>query len=80
VWTTFGLQAMDFYWDISTLVVVLQPEWGALIMEASTLIVAINAMLLRRLRLRPPSTENAGAVSAATAWPPQTRDGPLAAP
>jgi hypothetical protein len=73
VWTTFGLQAMDFYWDISTLVVVLQPEWGALI-------VVINAMLLRRLRLRPPSTENAGAVSAATAWPPQTRDGPLAAP
>jgi len=35
--------------------VVLQPEWGALIMGASTIIVAINAMLLRRLRLRPPA-------------------------
>jgi hypothetical protein len=71
---------MDFYWDISTLVVVLQPEWGALIMEASTLIVAINAMLLRRLRLRPPSTQNVGAVAPATALTPQTRDRPLAEP
>jgi P-type Cu2+ transporter len=35
--------------------VVLQPEWGALIMGASTIIVVINAMLLRRLRLRPPA-------------------------
>ena len=60
--------------------VVLQPEWGALVMGASTIIVAINAMLLRRLRLRPPSTENAGAVAAATALMPQTRDRPLAEP
>jgi len=60
--------------------VVLQPEWGALIMGASTIIVAINAMLLRRLRLRPPSTENVGAVAPATALTPQTRDRPLAEP
>src|SRR5262249_8498408 len=33
--------------------VVLQPAWGALAMGGSTLIVAINGMLLRRLRLRP---------------------------
>jgi Cu2+-exporting ATPase len=60
--------------------VVLQPAWGALIMGASTIIVVINAILLRRLRLRPPSTENAGAVAAATALTPQTREGPLAEP
>jgi len=31
---------------------VLRPEWGALIMSASTIIVALNAMLLRREDLR----------------------------
>ena len=30
---------------------VLEPQWGALIMAASTVIVAINALLLRRVRL-----------------------------
>jgi len=32
---------------------VLEPQWGALIMAASTVIVAINALLLRRVRLSP---------------------------
>jgi Cu2+-exporting ATPase len=31
--------------------IVLRPEWGALVMSASTIIVAINALLLRRARL-----------------------------
>ncbi|MGB3905802.1 MAG: HAD-IC family P-type ATPase, partial [Anaerolineae bacterium] len=31
--------------------IVLRPEWGALFMSASTIIVAINALLLRRTRL-----------------------------
>ena len=31
--------------------VVLEPQWGALIMAASTVIVALNALLLRRERL-----------------------------
>ncbi|MFX1411573.1 MAG: heavy metal translocating P-type ATPase, partial [Promethearchaeota archaeon] len=31
--------------------IVLRPEWGALIMSASTVIVALNALLLRRARL-----------------------------
>ncbi len=35
--------------------VVLRPEWAALIMAASTIIVVINALLLRRLRLTVPS-------------------------
>jgi len=29
----------------------LRPEWGALIMSASTVIVAVNALLLRKARL-----------------------------
>ena len=28
--------------------IILRPEWGALFMSASTIIVAINALLLRR--------------------------------
>ena len=32
---------------------VLRPEWGALIMAASTIIVAANALLLRRAKLEP---------------------------
>ena len=31
--------------------IILRPEWGALIMSASTIIVAFNALLLRRTRL-----------------------------
>jgi Cu2+-exporting ATPase len=31
--------------------IVLRPEWGALLMSASTVIVAINALLLRRIQL-----------------------------
>jgi len=31
--------------------IVLRPEWGALIMSASTVIVAVNALLLRRVNL-----------------------------
>jgi len=31
--------------------IILRPEWGALIMAASTIIVAINALLLRRVNL-----------------------------
>jgi Cu2+-exporting ATPase len=31
--------------------IILRPEWGALIMSASTIIVALNALLLRRERL-----------------------------
>jgi Cu2+-exporting ATPase len=31
--------------------IILRPEWGALIMSASTIIVALNALLLRRTRL-----------------------------
>ena len=31
--------------------IILRPEWGALIMSASTVIVAFNALLLRRVRL-----------------------------
>jgi Cu2+-exporting ATPase len=33
--------------------IVLRPEWGALIMSASTVIVAVNALLLRRVDIRP---------------------------
>jgi len=32
--------------------IVLRPEWGALVMSASTVIVAVNALLLRRIDLR----------------------------
>jgi Cu2+-exporting ATPase len=32
--------------------IILRPEWGALIMSASTIIVAFNALLLRRVNLR----------------------------
>ncbi len=32
--------------------IILRPEWGALIMSASTIIVAFNALLLRRVDLR----------------------------
>jgi Cu2+-exporting ATPase len=32
--------------------ITLRPEWGALFMSASTIIVAVNALLLRRLDLR----------------------------
>ncbi|MFB0537566.1 MAG: heavy metal translocating P-type ATPase [Anaerolineae bacterium] len=32
--------------------IVLRPEWGALIMSASTVIVAVNALLLRRVDIR----------------------------
>ena len=31
--------------------IVLRPEWGALVMSASTVIVAVNALLLRRVKL-----------------------------
>jgi Cu2+-exporting ATPase len=31
--------------------IVLRPEWGALIMSASTIVVAINALLLMRVDL-----------------------------
>jgi Cu2+-exporting ATPase len=31
--------------------IVLRPEWGALVMSASTVIVAVNALLLRRVGL-----------------------------
>ncbi|MDH4136350.1 MAG: HAD-IC family P-type ATPase, partial [Anaerolineae bacterium] len=33
--------------------IVLRPEWGALVMSASTVIVAVNALLLRRVDIRP---------------------------
>jgi Cu2+-exporting ATPase len=33
--------------------IVLRPEWGALVMSASTIIVAINALLARRVDIRP---------------------------
>jgi len=33
--------------------IVLRPEWGALVMSASTIIVAVNALLLRRVDIRP---------------------------
>jgi len=36
--------------------ITLRPEWGALIMAASTIIVAINALLLRRVNLDTPHT------------------------
>jgi len=36
--------------------IILRPEWGALIMAASTIIVAINALLLRRVNLDTPHT------------------------
>lgn len=35
--------------------IVLRPEWGALIMSASTVIVAVNALLLRRVEIGPES-------------------------
>jgi Cu2+-exporting ATPase len=31
--------------------ITLRPEWGALVMSASTVIVAVNALLLRRVGL-----------------------------
>jgi len=34
---------------------VLEPQWGALIMAASTIIVAVNAISLRRVRLTAPA-------------------------
>ena len=33
--------------------VVLRPEWGALVMSASTVIVAVNALLLQRVDIQP---------------------------
>ncbi len=33
--------------------IILRPEWGALVMSASTIIVAVNALLLRRVDIRP---------------------------
>lgn len=48
---------------------VLEPQWGALIMAASTVIVAINALLLRRVRLDSASSQKAHKFSSTT--PPQ---------
>ena len=33
--------------------IILRPEWGALIMSASSIIVVVNALLLRREKLQP---------------------------
>jgi Cu2+-exporting ATPase len=44
--------------------VLLRPEWAALLMSASTIIVTVNALLLRRLQPR----ASAPATSAASRW------------
>lgn len=45
--------------------IVLQPEWAALLMAASSVIVVINALLLRRVRVGMPTMAPAPAVSPA---------------
>ena len=40
--------------------VLLSPAVGAIAMSVSTIVVAINAMLLRRLDLRPAAVDDAG--------------------
>ncbi|HEX2948588.1 MAG TPA: heavy metal translocating P-type ATPase, partial [Armatimonadota bacterium] len=44
--------------------IVLQPEWAALLMAASSIIVVLNALLLRRLQLVEPSAEAAEVTAA----------------
>ena len=55
---------------------VLPMEIGALLMSASTVVVAVNAQLLRRLDLRP----EASAARALGTRPPADRDALVAAP
>jgi Cu2+-exporting ATPase len=40
--------------------ITLSPAVGAVLMSASTIVVALNAQLLRRVQLRPPDDEDAG--------------------
>jgi hypothetical protein len=47
--------------------ILLSPAVGAVFMSASTVIVAVNAMLLRRLRLS--NTRNDTGVHATSGWP-----------
>ncbi len=49
--------------------IVLAPAVGALLMSLSTIVVALNAQLLRRLDLRPPEADDAEALPAAEPAP-----------
>jgi Cu2+-exporting ATPase len=60
--------------------ITLSPEVGAILMSASTIVVAINAQLLRRLDLRLPPVESGPAPQAPGTQAPAASEAPQPTP